>query len=62
MIKHGLVDVVVLAFGEPRFDGSIFMELERQSASATIRVLEAQVSNLSGEIERPTRLLTENKV
>jgi hypothetical protein len=42
MIKHGPVDVVVLAFGEPRFDGSIFMELERQAASATIRVLDAK--------------------
>ena len=29
MIKHGPVDVVVLAFGEPHFDGSIFAELER---------------------------------
>ena len=42
MIKHGPVDVVVLAFGEPRFDGSFFMELERQAASATIRVLDAK--------------------
>ena len=32
MIEHGPVDVVVLAFGEPRFDGSILMELERQAA------------------------------
>jgi hypothetical protein len=42
MIKHGPVDVVVLGFGEPRFEGSIFMELERQAASATIRVLDAK--------------------
>ncbi len=33
MIKHGPVDVVVLALGEPRFDGSILAELERQAAS-----------------------------
>ena len=43
MIKHGPVDVVVLAFGEPHFDGSILGELERQAASGTIRVLDAIV-------------------
>lgn len=43
MIKHGPVDVVVLAFGEPAFDGSILAELERQAATGTIRVLDAMV-------------------
>ena len=43
MIKHGPIDVVVLAAGEPRFDGSIFAELERQAASGTIRVLDAML-------------------
>jgi hypothetical protein len=43
MMKHGPVDVVALAFGEPRFDGSILAELERQTASGTIRVLDAMV-------------------
>ena len=43
MIKHGPVDVVVLALGEPRFDGGILAELERQAASGTIRVLDAMV-------------------
>jgi hypothetical protein len=43
MIKHGPVDVVVLAFGEPRFDGSILRELEQQAASGTIRVLDAML-------------------
>ena len=43
MIKHGPVDVVVLALGEPRFAGSILTELERQAASGTIRVLDAMV-------------------
>ena len=43
MIKHGPVDVVVLAAGEPRFDGSVFAELERQAASGTIRVLDAML-------------------
>ncbi len=41
MIKHGPVDVVVLAAGEPKLDGSIFAELERQTAGGTIRVLDA---------------------
>src|SRR5512137_875916 len=43
MIKHGPVDVVVLAAGEPRLDGSVFSELERQAASGTIRVLDAML-------------------
>lgn len=43
MMKHGPVDVVVLALGEPHFDGSILNELERQAASGTIRVLDAMV-------------------
>src|SRR5512136_3406002 len=43
MIKHGPVDVIVLAAGEPRFDGSVFEELERQAASGTIRVLDAML-------------------
>jgi len=29
MMKHGPIDVVVLAFGEARFDGSALAELER---------------------------------
>ena len=43
MIKHGPVDVIVLAAGEPRFDGSVLAELERQAASGTIRVLDAML-------------------
>jgi hypothetical protein len=43
MIRHGPVDVVVLAAGEPRFDGSIFAELERQASSGTIKVLDAMI-------------------
>ena len=43
MIKHGPVDVVVLASGEPRFDGGVLAELERQAASGTIRVLDAMI-------------------
>ncbi len=43
MFKHGPVDVVVLASGEPRFDGGVLAELERQAASGTIRVLDAMI-------------------
>ena len=43
MINHGPVDVVVLAVGEPRFDGGILAELERQAESGTIRVLDAMI-------------------
>ena len=43
MIQHGPVDVIVLAAGEPRLDGGVFAELERQAASGTIRVLDAMI-------------------
>ncbi len=43
MIKHGPIDVVVLASGEPRFDGSVFDELKRQTAAGTIRLLDAML-------------------
>lgn len=43
MIERGPVDVVVLACGEPRFDGSILSELEKQASAGTIRVLDAMV-------------------
>ncbi len=43
MIKHGPVDVIVLAAGEPKFDGSVLAELKRLVASGTIRVLDAMM-------------------
>ncbi len=43
MIKRGPVDVLVFALGAPKFDGSIIRELEKQTASGTIRVLDAMV-------------------
>jgi hypothetical protein len=54
MIRHGPVDVVVLAAGEPRFDGSIFAELERQALSGTIKVLDAMIllKDETGQIHR----------
>ena len=39
-MEHGPVDVIVLAFGEPKFDGSILGELERLAGEGTIRVLD----------------------
>jgi hypothetical protein len=43
MINHGPVDVLVLAAGEPRFDGGVLAELEGQAATGTIRVLDAMI-------------------
>ena len=40
MMEHGPVDVVVLAFGEARFDGGALAELKRQSATGIIQVLD----------------------
>ena len=39
-MEHGPVDVVVLAFGEPKFDGSVLGELGRLAGEGTIRVLD----------------------
>jgi hypothetical protein len=43
MIEHGPVDVIVVAAGEPRFNGTVLAELERQASSGTIRVLDAMI-------------------
>ncbi len=51
MIKHGPVDVIVLAAGEPRFDGNVLAELERQAKSGTIRVLDAMILVKAGDGE-----------
>lgn len=42
-MKHGPVDIVGLAAGEPRFDGRVFDELERQAKKGNIRVLDAML-------------------
>ena len=42
-LRHGPMDVVVLAFGEPRFDGSISVELKKQVETGAIRVLDAMI-------------------
>lgn len=43
MMKRGPVDMLVLALGEPTFDGSIMRELKKQSANGVIRVLDAMI-------------------
>ena len=43
MIKHGPIDVVILASGEPVFDGGVLKELQRQAAAGTIRLLDAML-------------------
>ena len=42
-MEHGPVDVMIIAFGEPKFDGSVIAELERLATAGTIRVLDAMV-------------------
>ena len=42
-MKYGPVDVVVLAFGEPRFEGRILYELEKAVSAGTIRLLDAMI-------------------
>jgi hypothetical protein len=42
-MEYGPVDVVVLAIGEPHFDGSILGELHTAVAAGIIRVLDAMV-------------------
>lgn len=40
-MRHGPVDVIALAFGEPRFDGGVAAELRRLAEQGTVRVLDA---------------------
>jgi len=42
-VQHGPVDVVAVALGQPKFDGSVLAELERVAATGLIRVLDATV-------------------
>lgn len=48
-MEHGPVDVVILAAGEPKFDGSVLAELQRLAAQGTIAVLDATVLLKSDE-------------
>ena len=42
-MELGPVDVLIIAYGEPQFDGSVLAELERLAGEGTIRVLDAMV-------------------
>lgn len=42
-MKYGPVDVVVFASTEPKFDGSVLLELARLAQTGTIRVLDAML-------------------
>jgi hypothetical protein len=42
-MEHGPVDVIIVAGGEPKLDGSILSELIRLAGEGTIRVLDAMV-------------------
>jgi Family of unknown function (DUF6325) len=42
-MEHGPVDVIIIALGEPRFDGSVLEELQRLAGEGTIRVLDVMV-------------------
>jgi hypothetical protein len=39
MIKHGPIDVIVLASAEPRLEGHVYAELKKQAAAGTIGYL-----------------------
>jgi hypothetical protein len=47
-MEYGPVDVVVVAAGEPQFDGAILNELHRLAQAGTVRLLDAMVL-LKGE-------------
>lgn len=51
-MKYGPVDVVILAVGEPKFDGSILAELGKLVESGTIRVLDAMLLAMGEDGER----------
>lgn len=42
-MELGPVDVVIIASGEPAFDGSVLEELKKRAGEGTIRVLDAMV-------------------
>ena len=42
-MEHGPVDLMVIALGEPKFDGSVLAELQKLASAGIIRVLDAMV-------------------
>ena len=51
-MKYGPVDVVILAVGEPKFDGTILAELAKLVENGTIRVLDAMLLAVGEDGER----------
>lgn len=51
-MEHGPVEVMLVAFGEPHFDGSIMRELGRLVDGGTIEVLDAAIVARSETGER----------
>jgi hypothetical protein len=45
-MEHGPVDIIVLTFAEPRFDGSVTAKLVELAQAGTIRVLDAAVVSM----------------
>ena len=42
-MEHGPVDVLIVGFGEPKFEGKVMGELEKLAKAGTIRVLDVMV-------------------
>jgi hypothetical protein len=42
-MEHGPVDVLIIGFGTPKFEGHVMSELAKLAAAGTIRVLDAMV-------------------
>lgn len=51
-MKYGPVDVIVVATGEPRFDGAVVSELAKLAEAKTIRVLDAMLLVMGPDGER----------
>ncbi len=48
-MAHGPVDVVILTFAEPRFDGSVTAKLAELAQAGVIRVLDAAIVTLDDD-------------
>ncbi len=46
-MKYGPVDVLIFASTEPKFDGSVLMELARLAQTGTIRILDAMLVTMA---------------
>lgn len=53
-MKYGPVDVLIFASTEPKFDGSVLMELARLAQTGTIRILDAMLITMGENGEKFT--------